>query len=125
MTEKQIDTFLKLQPKLLITHNEMSILSKKSPNDAVNKFKLKFINSMLKEANAILGSRYKPFQDFELFDEDELPFNSDVVFMLSPYLRGLEKLRCDNIEDEGFGNWFWTTDGSTITNKKTTRPTIQ
>ena len=36
-------------------HKEISALARKSPNDGVNKFKLKFINSALEEANRVLG----------------------------------------------------------------------
>jgi hypothetical protein len=125
MTLDEIQVFLKLQPKLQITHDEMSILSKKSPNDAVNTFKLKFLNDMLRQANAILGEDYKPFDDFEEFSEDNLPFNSDVVFILAPYLRSLEKLRCDNIKKSDYDiNWYWVAEGKT-TELRTTRPTIQ
>lgn len=125
MNRKEIETFLKLQPRLAITHDELSLLSKKSPNDAVNKFKLKFINSMLVEANTILKDSYKPFTDFETFSEDEIPTNSDVVFMLSPYLRSLEKLRCDNIDSDHMANWFWVIDGEKVSELKTDRPTIR
>jgi len=125
MTREEIEIYLKLQPKLAITHDELSVLSKKSPNDAVNKFKLKFINSMLKEANTILDKGYKPFIDFEVFSEDEIPTNSDIVFILSPYLRGLEKLRCDNIDQDGLSNWFWVVDGQMIKELKTDSPTIR
>lgn len=124
MKRAEIETFLKLQPKLAITHSELSILSKKNPNDAVNKFKLKLVNSMLSEANTILGTDYKPFSDFEIFVEDDLPTTSDAVFILSPYLRSLEKLRCDNIQHEGFDNWFWLIDGK-VSDLKTDPATIR
>lgn len=125
MTLDEIQVFLKLQPKLQITHDEMSILSKKNPNDAVNTFKLKHLNNMLKQANAILGEEYKPFEDFDLFSEDQLPFNSDVVFILAPYLRSLEKLRCDNIQYNSFEHeWYWVADGKE-TQLKTSRATIR
>jgi len=111
MTRDQIASFLKLQPKLHITHEEISLLSKKNPNDAVNKFKVKLINGMLTEANEILGSAYKPLEDFTLFSEDEIPTNSDIVFILSPYLRSLKKLRFDNVGPNQMGEWFWKLDG--------------
>jgi len=125
MKKADIETFLKLQPKLDITHTELSVLSKKNPNDAVNKFKLKFVNDMLVDANKVLGEAYKPFGDFEQFSEDDLPTTSDVVFILSPYLRSLEKLRCDNIEREHLGSWYWVVDGEIDKSLRTDPPTIR
>ena len=110
MNQDDIEKFLKLQPKLKIIHTEMSLLSKKSPNEPLNKFKLKFINNLIETANEILGE-YKPFEDFEVFSDDDLPTNSDVVFIISPYLRSLEKLRCDNISEDSMYHWYWMIDG--------------
>jgi hypothetical protein len=88
----------------------MSILSKKSPNDAVNKFKLKFINQQLNESNTLLAARYRPFDDFAVFSEDEVPQNSDVVFILSQYLQCMEKLRGDYVVARN-GVWYWRVRG--------------
>jgi hypothetical protein len=124
MTKEEIAIFLKVQPKLKTTHEEMSILSKKNPNDAINKFKLKLVNSMIAEANSILQSTYKPFDDFTLFSEDDVPSNSDVVFILSPYLRSLEKLRRDNIDYE-MGTCYWKVNGSLDRSLKADSPAIR
>jgi len=127
MNKEQVETFLKLQPQLKSAYNEISLLSKKKPTDSLNTFKLKFINSILSRANEILEDKYKPFpEDFTLFDEEDMPNNSDVVFILSHYLTALEKLRCDNIEkEESFShNWFWIIDDK-ISNQETDRPTIK
>ena len=48
MKKQEIDTFEKLSGQLIGIYEEISLLSKKSPNDAVNKFKLKFINKITK-----------------------------------------------------------------------------
>ena len=87
MNEQQVETFLKLQPQLKSAYDEISLLSKKKPTDSLNTFKLKFINSILLKANGILDDKYKPFpEDFSLFNEDDMPNNSDVIFILSHYL---------------------------------------
>ena len=91
---------------MLSIYEEISLLSKKSPNDAVNKFKLKFVNKLLSQSNDYLGEMYKPFDDFDSFDEDDIPQNSDVVFILSQYLQCFEKQRSDNVVIRN-GNWFW------------------
>jgi hypothetical protein len=126
MNTQQVDTFLKLQPQLESAYEEISLLSKKKSTEALNKFKLKFINSILARANEILEEKYKPFPDeFDIFNEDDMPNNGDVVFILSHYLTSLEKLRCDNIKhsDDDY-QWHWVVSGK-ITNKLTDAPTIK
>lgn len=121
MNTTDINKFEKTQSQLEGLLSEITILGKKSPNDGVNKFKLKFINEILLSGNEILGKTYKPLDSFEQFDEDDLPSNSDVTFILSQYLNCLEKLRSDNIyqEQKYDGNkyiyeWFWAVDKSKI-----------
>lgn len=104
-----IESFLKVQSQMEEMYNEVSVLSKKSQNDALNEFKLSFVNNLLQEANRILEEKYKPFKDFGIFDKEKIPTNSDVVMVLSQYLTCLENMRIDNI----FGNvkgWFWVVD---------------
>jgi len=122
MKNDQVELFMKLQLQLDSSYKEISLLSKKKPNDALNKFKLKFLNNILTRANELLNEKYKPFDDFEKFDEEDIPSNSDVVFIMAQYLDCLEKLRCDNIDRDGMGYYHWK-----IYNKKsnirTKRPT--
>ena len=127
MDEQQVESFLKLQPQLKSSYDEIALLSKKKPTESLNEFKLKFINSTLSRANEILEDKYKPFPDeFTQFDNDKMPNNSDVVFILSHYLTALEKLRCDNIKKEGdySSKWFWIIDGK-LSVQETDRPTIK
>lgn len=113
MNSSDVDKFEKLVGQVQGLYEEMSILSKKSPNDAVNKFKLKFINRQLSESNALLAERYRPFGDFDIFSEDEIPQNSDVVFILSQYLQCMEKLRGDNVVVRN-GYWYWHVEGGEV-----------
>lgn len=106
MNRNDVDTFEKLSVQLLGVYEEISLLSKKSPNDALNKFKLKFINKLLTQSNEFLSDKYKPFVDFELFEEDDMPQNSDIVFILSQYLQCFEKLRADNVVIQ-LRTWYW------------------
>lgn len=110
MTKQEVDNFEKLQAQLEGLHNEISALSKKSQNDALNKFKLKFVNKIISDSNKLLGNDYKPFSDFDTFDENDLPSNSDAAMMLTQYLSCFEKLRADNVKQERL-NWFWIIDG--------------
>jgi hypothetical protein len=107
MDQNSIDKFEKTQAQLGGLYEEIGLLSKKKPNDGINKFKLKFVNSVLKETNALLGKKYKPFADFGLFEQDNIPTNSDVMMILAQYLNCMEKLRADNIKKVGFNNWEW------------------
>lgn len=105
-----VSIFEKAQTQLQGIYDEMSALSKKKPDDAVNKFKLKFINQVLIETNKILKDDYVPFPDFDHFEADDLPTNSDIVVILSQYLNCLEKLRADNIVND-YGTWYWMING--------------
>ena len=120
MTEEEINQFEKTQSQINGLYNEIGLLSKKNPNDAVNKFKLKFINQTISESNELLGEEYKPYLDFDKFEEEELPTTSDVTMMLEQYLNCLEKLRSDNLE-YSVGTYYWLVDGE-ISDIKTAHP---
>ena len=125
MNKEEVNTFEKLQAQLEGLHTEISALSKKSQNDALNKFKLKFVNQILSEANQLLGDNYKPFNDFTLFEESDMPSNSDAAMMLTQYLNCFEKLRADNIkrQDTFPHNWVWLVDGK-LSDIRTVTPKI-
>lgn len=89
----QIEDFEKIEQQLHSMLTEISELSKKKANDAVNKFKLNFVNVLLASANNILRD-YKPFEMFSVFDEADVPTNSDVVIiMLSQYVASMFRMR--------------------------------
>ncbi len=116
MTDKEIDIFEKTINQLEGLHIEISILSKKSQNDALNVFKLNLVNQVLLQSNKVLGNNYKPFSDFEKFNEEELPSNSDVALVLSQYLNCMESFREKNIfSSVEYSNgridktyWYWS-----------------
>lgn len=112
MNRKQLDTFEKLIGQLKGVYDELSVLSKKSPNDAVNNFKLQFVNTLLASCNVLLGQQYRPFSDFQQFDKDAMPQNSDVVFILSQYIECFEKLRSDNVIWKDYA-WRWALEPDT------------
>jgi hypothetical protein len=112
LIRSQVDELEKLIGQLESLHSELSALAKKSPNDAVNTFKLRFVNATLKGCNLLLGEKYKPFSDFEQLDTDDVPSNSDVTLIISQYLQAAEKFRSDNIYQDDFGHWYYTGQGS-------------
>ncbi len=109
MKRENVDEFEKLKTQLDSIHQEMSQLAKKSPNDAVNTFKIKFVNVTLKRCNDLLGPKYRPYPDFDAFSADDLPSNSDVTFIVSQYIESAEKFRSDHIFMQ-HGQWWWSTD---------------
>ena len=100
-TKEDIETLEKARGQLQAVHREISILSKKSPNDAVNVFKLGMINSIIVVANGLLGDSYTPLAGFEKFDEDDLPSTSDVAFVVAQYLEEIERFRSAHIVGRG------------------------
>lgn len=110
--------FEKVNAQLEGVYDEITSLSKKSPNDGVNKFKLRLVNKILEDANLILDNIHKPFDDFTVFDEDTLPSNSDVAFILAQYLNCMESLRAENIRESDYGGeWYWVVDGKKSADK--------
>ena len=111
MKRADIDTFEKLTAQLGSLHQEISALAKKSPNDAINTFKLQFLNRTLAKCNEFLGKHYRPFSEFDVFSSVDMPSNSDITFILSQYIECAEKLRTDNIYLSGTASWYWDIEG--------------
>jgi hypothetical protein len=120
MKKNEVEFFIKIQSQMEELYSEISILSKKSQNDALNEFKLQFVNILLEEANKLLSDKYKPFKNFEVFSNEKIPTNSDVVMVLSQYLACLENMRVDNIKVI-LGDWYWITDNKEVS-IKTSKP---
>jgi hypothetical protein len=103
--------FEKLEQQLHSFLDEMSQLSRKKPNDPLNKFKLKFINAVLGKMSSLLGD-FRPFEDFERFNVDDLPSNSDVVLILSQYAGAVLRLRTDlTVFNDQDREWYWIVRG--------------
>lgn len=111
-TVDDVENLEKVIGQLLAAHSEIAMLAKKSPSDTLNSFKLKMINRVIKNSNSVLGSRYKPFEDFEQFDDDDLPSNSDVTMILAQYMEEAERFRSDNVMQQ-FGRWYYVVEGAT------------
>jgi hypothetical protein len=103
--------FEKLEQQLHSFLDEISELSRKKPNDPLNKFKLKFINAVLGKMNSLLGD-FRPFEDFEQFNVDDLPSNSDVVLILSQYVGAVLRLRTElTVYYDQDREWYWIVRG--------------
>ena len=104
----------KLIGQLKAHHSELTQLGKKSPSDAVNTFKLQFINKTLSLAQDVLGKEYLPFEDFLAFNSDDVPSTSDATMILAQYLEAAERYRSDNVAQE-YGKYYYIIDGETST----------
>lgn len=111
MKQEDIEIFQKVWDQLNVTITEISELSKKKPNDVVNKFKLKYINKILEDANQLLGDALKPFSDFTIFDEDDLPTNSDISLILAQYESSLYSFYLKNTDNLGGIQRHWIING--------------
>lgn len=109
-TIEEIERLEKVIGQLQAAHSEITVLAKKSPSDMLNAFKLKMINKVLQSSNEVLGKKYKPFDDFKQFEEDELPSNSDVTMVLAQYMEEAERYRSDNVITER-GHWYYLVNG--------------
>jgi hypothetical protein len=76
---EDVEKLEKISGQLQAAHTEISTLAKKALSDSVNAFKLKMINKIIRESNNVLGEKYKPFEEFDEFEDDDLPSNSDVT----------------------------------------------
>jgi hypothetical protein len=76
----------------------------------VNKFKLGLINRVVTFANEVLGAGYRPFDDFTVFDADDVPSTSDVALVLSQYMEEAERYRSDSVAKE-YGHWVYMVGG--------------
>jgi hypothetical protein len=109
-TDEEVEALERLITQLSGLHAEISQLTKKSPNDALNAFKLKLVNKVIAAGNAVLPDGYRPFTDFEQFDTDDMPTNSDVTMILTQYMEQSERYRSDNVMHHGI-EWVYEVNG--------------
>lgn len=95
MQRKDVEKYSDLYSKLSSMKGDIALLSAKKPNETVNEFKLKLINKLLAQINELIDN-FKPEDDFDSFDLETLPTNSDVLMVLNLYLNGMERFRDAN-----------------------------
>jgi hypothetical protein len=122
MKKNDVFQFITTFNQMRTLYDEIFSLSQKKPNDPINKFKLNLINQILSISNLLLKKEFKPFPDFNLFDESDMPSNSDVTVMLSQYLDSMERFRSKNIKKGYNQEWTWIIDEDKETDIKTYEP---
>ena len=109
-SKEDVERLEKLVGQLQGLYAEIGALAKKSPNDAVNAFKLKLINRVLETGNEVLGENYKPFEEFDQFDVDDAPSTSDVTMVIAQYMEEAERFHSDNVRVVN-GVWKYVING--------------
>ena len=99
MTKADVELYDKLHGQLTTMKTQFEALSKKNPNDAVNEFKIGLVNQLLADINGLI-SNYKPFPNFEQFENSPKIFNSDVLLILAHYLTAMNRFKRANITVE-------------------------
>ena len=95
MTKADVELYDKLHGQLLTMRAQFEALSRKNPNDVVNEFKIGLVNKLLADINGLIGD-YKPFPDFEQFEDSPRVFNSDVLLILAQYLTAMSRFKNAN-----------------------------
>lgn len=79
-------------PLLQSMYDEFKELSKKKPEAALGKGKVKIVNRLLERVCDVLAGEAS--MDFlDMLDEDDIPQNSDVVLMLSQYVAAMNAFK--------------------------------
>ena len=99
MTKADVELYDKFHGQLLTMRAQFEALSKKNPNDVVNEFKIGLVNKLLADINGLIGD-YKPFPDFEQFEDSPRVFNSDVLLILAHYQTAMNRFKSANITVE-------------------------
>jgi len=73
-------------------YREFKELSKKKPEGAVGKVKIKVVNRLLTKCQEVLEAEAS-IDYLDVLDEDDVPQNSDVVLTLSQYVAAMQQFR--------------------------------
>lgn len=76
-------------PLLEAMYSEFKELSKKKPDSAVSKSKIKITNRLLEKVRTVLEDSTS-IEFLDLLDEDDVPQVSDVTLILSQYVAAME-----------------------------------
>ena len=99
MKREEVERYEELLSKLMSIRNDIAALSSKKPGEQLNKFKIKYVNDVLKKINDLI-SPDKPYDDFEVFDEVALPTNSDALMIINLYINGMHRFKTHNSLDQ-------------------------
>jgi len=91
-TQERAAKYEAIMPLLEAMFRDFQDLSKKKPDSALNKNKVRIANRLLSDVLTILDG--EPNREYlELFDEEDLPQYSDVVLMLGQAVAAMERFK--------------------------------
>lgn len=76
-------------PLLEAMYAEFKEISKKKPDSAVSKSKIKIVNRLLEKVRTVLSDE-ESISFLDLLDEDDVPQASDVTLILSQYVAAMK-----------------------------------
>ena len=88
-TEDKAQTHDTTMPLLEAMYVEFKELSKKKPDSAVSKSKIKITNRLLEKVRTVLEDS-SSIEFLDLLDEDDVPQVSDVTLILSQYVASMK-----------------------------------
>ncbi|QKJ17847.1 hypothetical protein HRD70_14240 [Yersinia kristensenii] len=78
-----------MTPLLRAMYTEFKEISKKKPDSAVSKGKIKIVNRLLEKVKTVLSDEAS-ISFLDLLDEDDVPQASDVTLILSQYVAAMD-----------------------------------
>jgi len=106
-TEEQIEKYKMLSKLLDSIYMELKDFSKKKPDEALNKFKIKTINRVLEQIKDVLSS--EPTIDFlDILDEETIPSNSDAVLIIGQFNAAMAQFKSTYYGYDGYDH-RWST----------------
>jgi|SRR3989337_1095466 len=88
-TAKKVELYEVTMPLLEALYKQFKELSKKKPEAAVSVGKIKVLNRLLSRCREVLDAE-RSIEYLDLFEEDDVPQNSDVILMLSQFAAAMK-----------------------------------
>jgi hypothetical protein len=105
-TKEKSQTHETMTPLLKAMYSEFKELSKKKPDAAVGKSKIKIVNRLLERVQTVLSDE-ESIGFLDMLDEDDVPQASDVTLILSQYVAAMSAFREKYYGWEGSNHtWF-------------------
>lgn len=105
-TEEKAKTHDTMIPLLEAMYLEFKELSKKNPDSAVSKSKIKIVNRLLEKIRIVLADE-ESIDFLDVLDEDDVPQASDVTLILSQYVASMKAFQEKHCDWDGSNHrWF-------------------
>ena len=105
-TEEKAQTHDNMTPLLEAMYVEFKEISKKKPDSAVSKSKIKIANRLLEKVRTVLSDE-ESIGFLDVLDEDDVPQASDVTLILSQYVAAMNAFREKHYGWDGANHkWF-------------------